>query len=101
MTLYSTVVIIFPRQPARFSFFRSEICSLEWREHILRYCSLMSCLASVKHGTDSCMIMQKHFLLAAHLIVDVMLSQCEARRRHLRVDAVGELHEACAETGTT
>jgi len=55
----------------------------------------------VKHGTDSCMMMQKHFLLAAHLIVDVMLSQCEARRRHLRVDAVGELHEACAETGTT
>jgi len=55
----------------------------------------------VKHGTDSCMIMQKHFRLAAHLIVDVMPSLCEARRRHLHVDAVGELHEACAETGTT
>jgi len=47
------------------------------------------------------MIMQKHFRLAAHLIVDVMPSLCEARRRHLHVDAVGELHEACAETGTT
>lgn len=33
-------------------------------------------------------------------MVDVMLSQRGARRRQLHVDAVAELHEACAETGT-